>query len=180
MSGDPHDLPSGTPPDHAGAPTQPTEPTETLAPPAEAPEPTEPTEDLGPADEFVPPPDDTVKIDLGLPPAPPPPPPPKPKPVIIPERYAEGWKTNNLQLRAVGGHSGFYLNFVDQNGHAHTIHLTPAQLDGLVGLTESGPGLLWRKLSDIPLERPLPSRALEEELRVLLTTFGNELRRPRR
>ena len=39
------------------------------------------------------------------------------------------------------------------------------------------PGKLWRTFSALPLERMLPSRQLEDELKALLTTFQNELRK---
>jgi len=187
MSGEPHDLDGDEPP-RTPPPEEHLEDTEDLGPvdagalvgahpPVEEPPP--PAEEPRP---IPPPPDDsTVKIDLGLTPPPPVlPPPPKPKPVIVPERMPDGWRTNNLELKAGEGTGGFYLFFASQDAKPHKIHLTPSQLEGLIGLLESAPGLLWRKLSDIPLERPLPSRSLEEELRVLLTTFGGELRRPRR
>jgi hypothetical protein len=121
--------------------------------------------------------DTTAKIDLGLHPpgvAPPLLPIPKPKPVIIPERVDDGWRTANLHLKSASG--SYYLTVKAANGKVQVIHLTSSQLDSLLQLVDSAPGLLWKKLSAIPLERPLPSRALEEELRVMLTTFGPELR----
>ena len=37
------------------------------------------------------------------------------------------------------------------------------------------PGPLWRLICAIPMERPLPNRSLEEELRLLLTTYAEDL-----
>jgi hypothetical protein len=125
-----------------------------------------------------PPPDDTVKIDVaaptpgGMPIAPL----PKPKPVVIAERAGEGaWRTGALELKRAN--DGHYLSLGGGAKH-QVIHHTPNNLEQLLGLAQSDhpAGMLWKRLSDIPLERPLPSRQLEEELRVLLNTFANELR----
>ncbi len=109
---------------------------------------------------------------------------PRPRPVIIPERLPDGggFCTNSLRLTSAGG--GFYLGFTDVNGLTVRIHLVRHQLERLVSFA-LGPegdmsGQLWRRLSEIPLERPLPNRALEEELRVLLRTFAVELAQPTR
>ncbi len=104
--------------------------------------------------------------------------PPKPKPVIVPERTEDGWRTPSLLLRRAGG--GFFLALHPDRGEAaQVVHLTFHQLERLLRLIDAEQGLLWRKLSEIPLERPLPSRAMEEELRVLFRAFGHELRTPR-
>ncbi|MSP60308.1 MAG: hypothetical protein EXR72_08200 [Myxococcales bacterium] len=105
---------------------------------------------------------------------------PRPKPVIIPERDGDdGYRTPSLHLRRVA--AGFYLTVTSEPGKSQVIHITPSQVDRLGGLLDAAPGRLWNKLCEIPLERPLPSRALEEELRVMLTRFAGELRQsPRR
>jgi hypothetical protein len=107
-----------------------------------------------------------------------PPPPPRPKPVIIAERVEDGWRTDHVLVDCAEDERGFYVTVIPQSRGPLEIYLSPAALDGLIAIAASGAesGKLWRALSDIPLERPLPSRALEEELRVLLTTFANELR----
>jgi hypothetical protein len=125
-------------------------------------------------------PDDTAKIDVA--PGVPLPPPPKPKPVIIAERAGDdGWRTNSLELRRAS--DGHYLT-LGGPAKRQVIHLTANHLEQLLGIAQADHpgGGLWRRLQDIPLERPLPNRQLEEELRVLLNTFANELRQrpPRR
>lgn len=127
-----------------------------------------------------PPPDDTVKIDVAVgatgPGGLPLPVPPKPKPVVIAERAGEGaWRTGALELRR--SNDGHYIT-LGGGAKRQVIHLTATNLEQLLELAQSDhpAGALWRRLSDIPLERPLPSRQLEEELRVLLNTFANELR----
>lgn len=100
---------------------------------------------------------------------------PKPKPIIVPERVEDGWKTPSLHLKRAAG--GFYLTLhATQGTSSQVIHLTSSQLERLMRLVDGDQGVLWRKLSEIPLERPMPSRALEDELRCLLRTFGPELR----
>jgi hypothetical protein len=121
---------------------------------------------------------DTLKIDVsaihGLVQGPPP---PRPKPPVEGHRTDDGgWQTEGLRLRRAG--DDFYLT-VAGNDRTQVIHLTHAQLEALYALAEGTPGELWRKLSSYPLERPRPSRALEEELRVLMSTFATELRQRR-
>lgn len=137
------------------------------------PEPADPIFTPEPEPAAAPPhsPDDTAPIALGVVVLPPPPP---PKPVIVPERAADGWRTPSLSLRPTGA-SGFYLA-IDGHDQHNVIHLAQSQLEQLYALLDGNPGALWRKLCDIPLERPRPSRALEDELRVMLTAFAAEIR----
>jgi hypothetical protein len=102
---------------------------------------------------------------------------PKPKPIIIPERVDDGWRTPSLHMRRAS--AGLYLTLHPGAVGAQVIHLTFTQLESLTRLLEAEQGVLWRKLAEIPLERPLPNRALEEELRVMLRSFGFEMRPPR-
>ena len=103
---------------------------------------------------------------------------PKPKPIIIPERVEDGWKTPSLHLKRAT--AGFYLTLFPTPStpavRSQVIHLTTREIEGLMRLADGDQGLLWRRLSEIPLARPMPSRALEDELRTLLRTFGSELR----
>jgi hypothetical protein len=150
------------------------EPESPSPPPATSPAPPE-----AQSDEAAPEPDPApAEMALAAPPADVMPAPiaaPKPKPIIIPERVADGWQTPSLHLRRAA--AGFYLTLHPERGRsAPVIHLTLSQLEGLFRRIDAEQGLLWRALSEIPLERPLPSRALEDELRSLLRTFGNELR----
>lgn len=105
---------------------------------------------------------------------------PRPKPVIIPERTARGFGTAHVEIERAAARA-FYITIKPADRPPQRVYLAPGILDGLIDLCASPalePGLLWRRFCDIPLERPLPNRALEEELRILLTTFGPELHKP--
>ena len=104
----------------------------------------------------------------------PPPHVPRPKPVLVTERLADGWGTNSLRLERRPG--GLFLTARHPAGADLHVHLTAHHVEQLLQLCRADAGLLWRALSAIPLERPLPSRALEDELRLLLTTFAGEIR----
>lgn len=85
-----------------------------------------------------------------------------------------GWRTANLALRRGPSGGDMYLD-VQQSGRLQSIYLNTAGLRRLVAIAlspEHDTGYLWRKLSEIPLDRPLPSRQLEEELRVLLQAYS--------
>lgn len=108
---------------------------------------------------------------------------PRPKPPIRPERAAtdehEGWRTDGLHLRRAN-RDAYYLSISPAQGAPQTLFLRREQLARLAELTASPtlePGHLWRLLSDIPMERPLPSRRLDAELRALLATFALEILR---
>ena len=71
----------------------------------------------------------------------------------------------------------------EDHGQLRTIYVAAAALRQLVALATSpqlDPGTLWRRFSAIPLERPLPSRLLDEELRVALTAHATDGRPPAR
>lgn len=64
---------------------------------------------------------------------------------------------------------------IQQGDRVQSIYLNAASLRRLAAIAlspEHDAGSLWRKLCDIPLDRPLPSRQLEEELRVLLQAYS--------
>ena len=108
----------------------------------------------------------------------PPPPPPKPKPIITPERTEKGFRTAGISIDRGAGHSA-YVSIRPVQGGAQTIYVCAPALKTLLDLAAAPgaePGKLWKALCDIPIERPLPNRHLEEELRVLLTRFASELR----
>jgi hypothetical protein len=107
------------------------------------------------------------------------PPPRPPKPPIIPERTDDGWRTAGLHLRRAPG-NGFYIEIDHPTDGHHRVHLTGLQSESLLALIEAPAGALWKRLSEIPLERLLPSRQLDEELRVMLRTFAAEVRQARR
>lgn len=102
---------------------------------------------------------------------------PKPRPVIIPERTERGFATAHVAIERAAARA-FYITIKPADRPSQRVYLAPGILDGLLDLCASPalePGVLWRRFCDIPLERPLPNRALEEELRMLLTTFSGEL-----
>lgn len=111
---------------------------------------------------------------------------PRPKPPIRPIRVdraatdeGEGWRTEGLYLRHAG-RDAYYLTLSPAQGEPCTVFLRREHLARLTELAASPtlePGHLWRLLSDIPLERPLPSRRLDAELRALLSTFAFEILR---
>jgi len=103
---------------------------------------------------------------------------PKPKPPILAERVEDGWRTERVLIDRAEDEKGFYVTLVPPTRNPLSIYVSQAALDGMIAIATSGaePGKLWKALADIPLERPLPSRSLEEELRVILTSFANELR----
>ena len=124
---------------------------------------------------FVPTPDADLEPHSDAPPLPP------PRLPIRPERLAEegGWRPDSLHLRRQG-HQAFYLTAVPAQGPSQTLFLAREALARLVELAASPTlesGQLWAALANIPLERPLPSRRLDAELRALLTTFALELLR---
>jgi hypothetical protein len=99
-----------------------------------------------------------------------------PRPPVIAQRSNDGsaWHTANLTLRRGSSGSDMYVD-IQQAGRVQSIYLNAASLRRLAAialLPENEPGYLWRKLCDIPLDRPLPSRQLEEELRVLLQAYS--------
>jgi hypothetical protein len=130
-----------------------------------------------------PPADDAMPLPVPLPVAPAPPPPvviaPRPRPPIVPERMEDGFRTERVLIDFAEDEQGWYVTIVPNDRHPHIIYCAQSAMNHLVHLATSGsdPGRLWNALCDIPLERPLPSRHLEEELRALLTAFGNEVRR---
>jgi hypothetical protein len=98
-----------------------------------------------------------------------------PRPPIIAQRSSDGtsWHTASLTLRRGSVAGDMYLDF-QQAGRTHSIYLNAANLRRLAALAvlpEHEPGHLWRKLSELPLDRPLPSRQFDEELRVLLQAY---------
>jgi hypothetical protein len=104
---------------------------------------------------------------------------PRPKPVIVAERVEDGWRTEHVLVDRSDDEQGYYVTCIPAGRAPFSVYASHPVFDGLIALATANvvePGRLWKALSDIPLERPLPSRALEEELRVLLTTFANELR----
>jgi hypothetical protein len=105
-------------------------------------------------------------------------PPPRPRPPIVPERVEDGYRTERVLIDRDEEEKGWYVTIVPAMGNPQVIYCAQAAVDHMVAIARSGieSGRLWRALSDIPLERPLPSRQLEEELKALLTAFGNELR----
>lgn len=104
---------------------------------------------------------------------------PKPKPVIIPERTERGCRTAHVEIERAAARA-FYITIKPAERPPQRVYLAPGVLDGLLDLVAAPslePGQLWRRFCGIPLERPLPNRALEEELRLLLTSFAADLRR---
>ena len=104
---------------------------------------------------------------------------PKPKPPIVPERFETGWRTTGVLIERATG--GYYITVQQAPPRGpNRIYVKPAALDKIIALA-TGPifetGKIWKALCDIPLERPLPSRQLEEELKLLLCAFANEIRR---
>ena len=105
-----------------------------------------------------------------------------PRPPIIAQRTSDGsgWRTANLTLHRGPSGGDMYLD-IQQGGRTQSIYLNAASLRRLAAIAvspEHEPGYLWRKLSDIPLDRPLPSRQLEEELRILFQAYSGGM--PRR
>lgn len=114
----------------------------------------------------------------------PPPPQPKPKPPIRPERLVAdsgevSYRTDGIRIERAQGRA-FFVCITPPQGAAQRIYVHAHAFEQLLRLSE-GPvwetGRLWKALCEIPLDRPLPSRRLEEELRALLTTFAGELSR---
>ena len=98
-----------------------------------------------------------------------------PRPPVIPQRLEDGhgWRTPGLVLRTSESSGSAYLDILHEGheGRAQTVYLPVAELRKLIAVATAAhldPGVLWKKLSAIPIERPLPSRALDEELRVIL------------
>jgi len=106
---------------------------------------------------------------------------PRPKVPIHPERADDGtYRTQGVVIERGPGRSVFVLVHPPV-GPSHRIYVHDHSFDRLLTLATQSlwePGKLWSTLCDIPLERPLPSRRLEEELRALLVTFGAELSTP--
>ena len=99
-----------------------------------------------------------------------------PRPPIVAQRSSDGssWHTTNLVLRRGPSGGDMYLD-IHQEGRTQSIYLNAASLRRLAALAlapEQEPGYLWRKLCEIPLDRPLPSRQLDEELRILLQAYS--------
>ena len=102
-------------------------------------------------------------------------PPPKPKPIITPARFEDGWRTASIELRR--GSGGLLLTARHPMGNVVVIRLSAGDFARLLReLSTHDGGQLWKLVSSIPIERPLPSRALDEELRALLLAFEAELR----
>ena len=104
---------------------------------------------------------------------------PRPKPAIVPERTGGGWRTAGVLIERVA--AGYYITVQQPPPRGpNRIYVTPSAIDKLIGLATGqvfDVGRLWKALCDIPLERPLPNRILEEELKQLLAAFANEIRR---
>ena len=104
---------------------------------------------------------------------------PRPKPAIVPERCDAGWRTAGVLVERVA--AGYYITVQQPPPRGpNRIYVTPSAIDKLIGLATGqvfDVGRLWKALCDIPLERPLPNRILEEELKQLLAAFANEIRR---
>lgn len=94
-----------------------------------------------------------------------PPPPPLHRAPLVVERTGDGWRTPHLAFRSG---NGCYVDIM-REGRKQTVYLCASDLDRLTRLASSTEtGSLWRIFSAIPLERPLPSRELAEELRLIL------------
>jgi hypothetical protein len=81
-----------------------------------------------------------------------------------------------VRLRINPSASNNYVDIETLRGQQR-VYLSGPQLRKLQTIATSPqlePGVLWRVLSDIPLERPLPSRSLEEELRLLLIAYTTD------
>lgn len=100
------------------------------------------------------------------------PPPRPPRPPVVAVETADGWRTANLTLRPTG--SAAYVDFC-QDDKIHKVFVSTAALRNLMAICADEnrePAAIWRAFSDIPLDRPLPSRSLGEELRVTLRALA--------